>query len=266
LLLGSACQHTTEEQDDLVPAKGHFEAVWSDEFNTDNIDPEKWYVLDRHEDYWPETPWRRNYKASNVRQEDGALIIQTIKEADGSFSSGWISTFDYGKPALFEQTYGSFEARLKFPKQQGHWCAFWIMNPRQGEIGNGGVDGTEIDILEKAVLKDRIEHNLHWDGYAEHHKSVGQTVEGFGLDDGEWHTVRLEWYPNLYIFYVDDQETWRTQGGGICKTPGHIIISEEIGNFGIGPEAWGTGPIEEAELPDEYLIDYVRVSKWVPEN
>jgi beta-glucanase (GH16 family) len=253
----------------LETPAGYFEPVWADEFDSPKVDTTKWYVLDRHEKYWPDMPWRRNYKAGNAFIENGALVLQTIKDGAG-YSTACIQTADYGKPTLFEQTYGSFEARVKFPAQQGHWCAFWLMNNDEGSLKqrgekNGGRDGTEIDIMEKAWLLPRIAHNLHWDGYAENHKSAGILVNDPRLGDGDWHVIRLEWYPTVYVFFVDGKETWRSAAGGVCQSPNHIILSEEIGNGGEGPEAWGVGPISQAALPDRFEVDYVRVGKFVSE-
>jgi hypothetical protein len=43
-----------------------------------------------------------------------------------------------------------------------------------------------------------------------------------------------------------------------------MLLTEEIGNFGAGPTRWGVGPIEDAALPDEFRVDYVRVFRYVP--
>jgi beta-glucanase (GH16 family) len=256
--------------ENIEPTPGRFTPMWSDEFDGPNIDASKWYVINRHDKYWPETPWRRNYKKTNAFIENGVLVLQTIRDGAG-YSTACLTTSDYGKQVLFKQAFGSYETRLRFPKSQGHWCAFWLMNDDEGSLykrgkEKGGRDGTEIDIIEKATLSDRAEHNLHWDGYADYHQSAGYKNEGLGLNDGEWHTVKLEWYPNLYIFYIDGKVTWRTNAGGVCQTPNYIILSEEIGNFGTGPEAWGGGPISEAALPDRFEVDYVRVCAFVPDK
>jgi hypothetical protein len=46
--------------------------------------------------------------------------------------------------------------------------------------------------------------------------------------------------------------------------PNYILLTEEIGNFGFGPDYWGVGPIEDAVLPDYFRIDYVRVWAYTP--
>lgn len=49
----------------------------------------------------------------------------------------------------------------------------------------------------------------------------------------------------------DGKETWRTSAGGVCQAPLYIKLSDEIGKWG--------GDIAKATLPDEFLVDYVRV-------
>lgn len=231
---------------------------FSDEFDGPDIDLSKWYVLNRHDKYWPESPWRRNYKNENAYIEDGALVLRTVRDAKG-FSSAAIQTKDDGKAARFQQRYGRWEARLKFPHCQGHWCAFWLMSDSVGREDGSGRDGTEIDIIEKASLSDRAQHALHWDGYGSAHKSASKALVGLGLNDGDWHVVRLDWFPSQYVFYLDGKETWRCNDGGVSQAMAYILLSEEIGNFGQGPEAWGGGPIENEALPDYFYVDYVRV-------
>jgi hypothetical protein len=76
--------------------------------------------------------------------------------------------------------------------------------------------------------------------------------------------VRLDWYRDQYVFFTDGKETWRTTDGGVSQAPNFIVFSEEIGNFGTGPDAWGVGPIEKANLPDYFYVDYVRVYVYMP--
>lgn len=252
-----------------------FTEVWTDQFDQASVDASRWDVQDEWFDYWADTmPWRRNYKAGNVYTQavDGAddghaLVIRTQKEtADSgtvSYSTGCLQTGFYSDPQnqaahLFAQTYGRFEARVKFPTQQGHWPAFWLYTNGVGLVNGDGTDGTEIDIMEKAETGDKVSHALHWDGYASSHRSSYQEVSGRGMADGGWHTFRLDWYPDHYEFYVDGNLTWSTSAGGVCAVPVWIIISEEIGY----QPGWGTGPIDAAgvAMPDYYYVDWVRVS------
>ena len=117
------------------------------------------------------------------------------------------------------------------------------------KVGSGGRDGTEIDIYEKPWLDDRVQHTLHWDGYGKDHKSEGHVAKVPGVMDG-WHTFGLWWKPDENIFYVDGKETWRTKKA-VSQVPEYIKLSDEIGDW--------AGDIKKAKLPDQFLVDYVRV-------
>jgi beta-glucanase (GH16 family) len=117
-------------------------------------------------------------------------------------------------------------------------------------VGDGGKDGTEIDIMEKPWREDRITQNLHWDGYGKAHKSAGTKVEIPGVSKG-FHTFGLFWTPTEYVFDVDGKETWRSSAGGVSQVPAYAKLTEEIGKWG--------GDITQANLPDFFEVDYVRV-------
>ena len=76
-------------------------------------------------------------------------------------------------------------------------------------------------------------------------------MEGF-------HTYSLLWTPTEYVFYMDGKETWSTKAGGVCQVPLYIKLSDEVGDW--------AGDIKKVQLPDEFLVDYVRVfdleEKW----
>ncbi|MCA9184247.1 MAG: glycoside hydrolase family 16 protein, partial [Planctomycetales bacterium] len=141
-------------------------------------------------------------------------------------------------------------ARIKLQRQPGHWSAFWLYNDSVAGIDNQGRDGTEIDIMEKPWLDDRVQHALHWDGYGKEHESESKIARASDIMNG-WHTFALWWQPEQYIFYIDGRETWRTQAGGVCQVPLYIKLSDEIGDWG--------GDIKSATLPDRFQVDYVRV-------
>jgi beta-glucanase (GH16 family) len=98
---------------------------------------------------------------------------------------------------------------------------------------------------------------LHWDGYGKQHKSEGKVAQVPGVMDG-FHTFGLLWMPTEYVFYVDGQETWRTKAGGVCQVPLYIKLSDEIGNW--------AGAISKAKVPDQFLVDYVRVYDLVEQK
>jgi len=240
VLLAAACASAQQPADELpVPPPGKaWKLVWHDEFEGTRLDDSKWEVPEQQRrDGW----WTRKAVSLDGR---GHLVISTLKDGD-RYLDACVRT--RGK---FEHTYGFYVARIELQQQPGHWSAFWLYNHSVGRVGNEGRDGTEIDIMEKPWLDDRVQQTLHWDGYGRHHRSAGHVARVPGVMRG-WHTFALWWKPDEYVFYVDGKPTWRTNAGGVCQVPLYIKLSDEIGKWG--------GRISEAKLPDRFLVDYVRV-------
>ncbi len=236
-----------DPKDDLPPApQGKaWKLVWHDEFDGDKLDESKWDVPEgkRRDGWW-------SGKAISLDGQ-GHLVMSTLKE-DGKYLDGCVRT--RGK---YEHSFGYYVARIRLQEQPGHWSAFWMWGPGVGKVGDDGRDGTEIDIMEKPWLDDRVQQTLHWDGYGKSHKSAGKVVQVPGVMDG-FHTFSLWWKPDQYVFYVDGQPTWRTAEGGVCQVPLYIKLSDEVGKWG--------GDVSKAKLPDRFVVDYVRVYDLVDEE
>ena len=143
-----------------------------------------------------------------------------------------------------------YRHRHKLPKEPGHWPAFWLMCDGVRMVGDDGRDGTEIDIIEVPWRDGRLTINLHWDGYGKDHKSAGSETTIPALTEG-FHDYGLLWLPEEYVFYVDGKAVWRSKAGGVCQVPEYLKLTEEIGKWG--------GDIGQAQLPDFFEVDYVRV-------
>jgi len=222
-----------------LPEGKEWKLVWHDEFDGKEIDDSKWES--------PESERRGHlWRAANAYLDgEGHLVMETSKVGER-----------YASPCLrtkkrFEKAFGFFVARCKLPTEEGHWSAFWMYNNSVGRVGDEGRDGTEIDIMEWPWRDGRAGHALHWDGYGEHHKSASHESNTPELLDGKFHDFALWWDPEEYVFYVDGQEVWRTDAGGVCQVPLYIKLSAEIGDW--------AGDILKAKLPDYFTVDYVRV-------
>lgn len=223
-----------------APAGKAWQQVWNDEFDGTRLDPGKWELPDgKRRDHW----W--SPKTAFVDGK-GHLVLRT-EQKDGKFQSPCVRT-----KGRYEKAFGYFETRCKLPKEQGHWTAFWLYHGSVNKVGDDGRDGTEIDVFEWPYRDGRIEHNLHWDGYSkEHHKSAGHVSRPANVTDGKYHVFALWWSPEQYVFYIDGKEVWRTKAGGVCQAPLYLKWSTEIGEW--------AGDIRKAKLPDDTLVDYVRV-------
>ena len=248
LSLGAAAAWAGEPEEVLPPPEEGktWKLIWHDEFDGQRLDESKWDVPPdgRRRDAW----WMR--KAISL-DGNGHLVISTLKEGD-KYIDGCVRT--RGK---FEHAFGYWVARIELQSQPGHWSAFWLMGDSVHKVGQQGRDGTEIDIMEKPWLDDRVQHALHWDGYGKAHRSEGKVAHVPGVMRG-FHAFGLLWTPEQYVFYVDGRETWRTKAGGVCQAPLYLKLSDEVGKWG--------GDIREAKLPDRFRVDYVRVYDQVPKR
>ena len=245
IVLGGGWVHAADEFLPALPQGQQWQLAWSDEFDGTAIDETKWDVMGdwkRRDGFW--------VKEDAYLDGQGHLILRAKKDGD-RYTCGAIRT--RGK---FEHRYGYWVCRCQMPTEEGHWPAFWLHCDTVGHVGDDGRDGTEIDIMEKPWREDRNTQNLHWDGYGEAHQHVGTQFLVPGISKG-FHTFAVYWTPDEYVFYVNGQETWRSRGGGVSQVPEYAKLTEEIGKWG--------GDITKANLPDQFVVDYVRVYDVVGE-
>jgi beta-glucanase (GH16 family) len=227
------------EQLPPAPAGKQWKLIWGDDFEGDTLDESKWNRLgdvERRDGYW--------IKDDAYVSGEGTLVLRTRRDGD-RFTCGAVDSRN-----KFQHAFGYYVARCKMPTQPGHWPAFWMMCAGVSKVGDGGRDGTEIDIVEIPERDGQVFMNLHWDGYGEHHQSAGTKAMIPAPIDG-FHEYGLLWTEEEYIFYVDGAEVWRTQAGGVSQVPEYLLLTEEIGKW--------KGDIADAELPDFFEVDYVRV-------
>src|SRR5262249_88644 len=145
------------------------------------------------------------------------------------------------------QTYGYFEARVKVPKGQGYWPAFWLL----GAVGTQGVN--EIDILE--ILGNdptTVYTTIHWGpSYDVGHQSDGKAFTGPDFS-ADYHVFGLQWDPDKVVWTIDGVERHSHTGDGIPTVNMYIIL-----NLGIGGN-WPGAPDSTTPFPGYYDIDYVR--------
>ncbi len=261
-----------------------FTLVWSDEFDGDSLDTEKWgfswWITERKGGYWHE---------DMVSVKDGNLVIKAeyleappvggkyddARESLGckEFKPGWYT----GKVTTrdkYEQCYGYFEVRCILPAATGMWSAFWMMNEGVYNVNNSGQDGTEVDVFESFYYKDNwwgndcISTGIHYDGYGEGHH--GEAVGKMFIENNpyeEYNTYGVEWNKDEYIFYINGVETGRTSTGGVSQAPEYLLLSCEFaGENGVqSSDRHGTGRIEltpEENWPAEFKVDYVRCYQY----
>jgi licheninase len=147
---------------------------------------------------------------SNVRIENGTLVIQALKEPHGNYdyTSARIST--EGTQSFM---YGKFEITAKLPSGIGTWPAVWLVtadNKYQNEKLPGGPtndisykDG-EIDIAEAIGSYPNTVYGI---GHALKNPDGGQYFNTTRVPDSNsaYHVYGLEWTPTELSFTIDGQ-------------------------------------------------------------
>ena len=233
--------------------------VWHDEFSDSRLDPSKWVCMvgspgaNSELEYYTDRP-------QNLYLEGGMLVIKALQEkyrgSDGverRFTSARIDT-----RGMFSQAYGKFEARIRLPRGQGMWPAFWMM----GEANTRWPDRGEIDIMENIGREPSTVHGtVHGPGYSGS-KGIGAP---FMLPAGQrfsddFHVFAAEWEPKEIRWYVDGK---RFQS--ICPAdlpagarwvydhPFFLLLNLAVGG------TWPGDPDATTSFPQSMVVDYVRV-------
>jgi len=239
--------------------------VWSDEFNGPDgsaPDSSKW-VLETGGGGWGNNELEYyTARGQNASVHDGNLVITAVKEKytgpDGvtrDYTSARLKTL--GK---FAQAYGRFEARIKIPRGQGIWPAFWMLG---NDIDKAGWPTCgEIDIMENIGKEPSTVHGtIHGPGYSGD-KGIG---DPFSLPAGdlfadEFHIYAVEWEPEAIRFYVDDHlYSTRTPADlpkgtkWVYDHPFFLLLNVAVGG------SWPGNPDATSTYPQTMLVDYVRI-------
>lgn len=239
----------------LILLNGHaavsdnLQLVWNDEFNGNTLDASKWA---------PAPEWPRQggsfWSNDNYEMTGNGQVKLSVTEKNGTVYCGAIRTHN-----KFDKKYGYFEVRCKVPQLRGGWAAFWMM-PYGNNPGDQGNDGTEIDVFESINgWQGKINHALHWDGYADQHQKESYRFDRPDLYDNAYHKFGVMWTPQEYIFYIDDVETWRTSAGGVADVNQYLKLTMEVAS------GWWAGNwSDQVTKPIHWLVDYVRVYDYQP--
>jgi len=239
--------------------------VWQDEFNEKNGSPvnaKKW----THEvggGGWGnhELEYYTN-RIENSYQADGVLVIKAIKE---SYSGTNGVTREYTSARLstkktFTAKYGKFEARIKIPRGQGIWPAFWMLGADIDKTHwpNSG----EIDIMENIGKEPATIHGtIHGPGYM----GKGGLTASYLLPNRKtfadsFHTFAVEWEPSVIRFYCDNvlykTVTPADLPSGTSWVYDHSFFI--LLNVAVGGD-WPGNPDATTSFPQEMRVDYVRV-------
>ncbi|MEV6760274.1 family 16 glycosylhydrolase [Streptomyces sp. NPDC051105] len=194
----------------------------------------------------------------------GHLVITAKKENPANYQC-WYGTCQYTSARLntsgkFSAQYGHVEARMKIPRGQGMWPAFWMLGTDIGSVGwpNSG----EIDVMENVGFEPSTIHGtIHGPGYS---GSAGIGA-GYTLPNGQafadaFHTFAVDWAPNSITWSVDgiayQTRTPADVGGNTWafNKPFFLILNLAVGGY------WPGDPNSSTAFPAQLVVDSVSVT------
>jgi beta-glucanase (GH16 family) len=237
-----------------LSAADNWKLVWSDEFDGAKAsapDAKKW-TYDVGGSGWGNHELE-NYTTSRENSfldGDGHLVIRAIKTSDG-YTSARLKT-----QGLYSVAYGRIAARLKLPKGQGIWPAFWMLGD---DIKTAGwPKGGEIDLMEFiGKTPETVYFTLHGPGYSGAN-GISKSVALANRD--EFHVYGIEWAPESLTFLLDDQPVRRLTPKElpagtkwVYDHPHFLLLNLAVGG------GWPGNPDATTVFPQDYTIDWVRV-------
>ena len=250
LLLLTAC----------APTPPRWELSWSDEFDGQagaKPDPSIWKP-DVGGHGWGNQQLEFNSDRVENAQLSGEGTLQIIarKETlgDNAYTSARLTT-----NGTFATGYSRVEARIKLPKGQGLWPAFWMLGQDFGEVGWPACG--EIDIMEyRGEQPGSVLGTLHGPGFSGG-ASVGETfVLGGSTFADDFHVFRVDIDPDHISWWVDDEQYARTtpadlpeDGQWVFDHPFFLILNVAVGGHFVQP------PTDDTPFPSTMEVDYVRV-------
>lgn len=196
----------------------------------------------------------QNYTGNNAYLDgQGHLVILAVKGENGTYTSGRVES-------LRSFGYGTITARIKVPKGQGIWPAFWLEGV-EGEDIEWPQSG-EIDVMELPSTTTTLYSTLHGPIAGSASTEQVQIISNLPDLSTDYHNYWVRHLENEVTFGVDDRtlgtvtpaslspkETW------VYNRPMTVILNVAVG----GP--WAGAPNGSTHFPATMLVDSVR---WDP--
>ena len=245
--------------------------VWKEEFNYSGLpNAKKWsyevgHIRNNEKQYYT------NARKENAWVSNGVLAITGKKESfpNEFFKKGsgdWKtqdSTAQYTSASIntlgkVGWKYGRIEIKAKLPHGRGIWPAIWMMGTNRLEVGWPKCG--EIDIMEFVGNQPKdIYGTMHFpDPNAEGNKSNGNKITSENLKN-DFHLYAIEWNEKTIDVYFDNNKyhSFSIDSAGVgednpFRKPFYLLLNLAMG-------ANWPGPIDDSVLPQQFLVDYVRV-------
>lgn len=261
-----------ESKDEYVePQSKYNQLVWSDEFNGEKIDENKWTIIDGMVNHGAiynrgavsiKKDGNNSYLAINTKNFNSTeelikavgvdnYLGQSINKQKVTWSSGRIESKN-----KYSFQFGRMAVRAKVNYSQGIWPAIWML--AQDETGHD-----EIDVLEYLGQDP-------WGAWTTNHFGIlGKNKASNGIRNSnyeawsqDFHVFEVEWDPEFIKWYIDGKQVFQSTQGrddgrdGMHTRPMFPILETQVGDGWVGDVDYNK---KNTKQNSDYLIDWIRV-------
>jgi len=261
-LLGAAARPAAAaEGGTWRPPSAPMQLTWAEEFNRDALDTAVWTDELGAGGWGNQELQTYTAEPGNVRTENGYLVIQSSYTGGGvnanSYTSARVITKD-----KFSFLYGRIAARIKLPRGQGPWPAFWLLGADNTTAGWPSCG--EIDIMEAGASPDSnvASGAIHFKGKDNNHaffSKLTRPVSGTLYDS--YHIYEIDWNKDRVAWFLDGKEFMEQDITGpemqAFHQPFFILLNLAVG----GPYTWYTGrkSPDASVFPQSMSVDWIRI-------
>lgn len=261
-----------ESKDEYVEPKSKYnQLVWSDEFNGEKIDENKWTIIDGMVNHGAiynrgavsiKKDGNNSYlaiKTKNFNSTEELIkavgvdnyLGQSINKQKVTWSSGRIESKN-----KYSFQFGRMAVRAKVNDSQGIWPAIWML--AQDETGHD-----EIDVLEYLGQDP-------WGAWTTNHFGIlGKNKASNGIRNSnyeawsqDFHVFEVEWDPEFIKWYIDGKQVFQSTQGkddgrdGMHTRPMFPILETQVGDGWVGDVDYNK---QNTKQDSDYLIDWIRI-------
>lgn len=217
---------TSRHKVDVDCNRGDYVLIFEDDFNGNTLDTTKWEAEETGRGRNDTCGWNGEkvyYTTQNVKVENSLLKIITDRDTAANRTyyhwakNSWhphTDTFEFISASIHSKSYfpigGKFEARVKLPKNEGLFPAFWL----HGQINSyNEIDIFELKQKERGKVHKYLNSNIFY-GQSPHYsdaKSCSETLKKLNTYselssfEDEFHTYTLVWDKEKIQWYIDNR-------------------------------------------------------------
>lgn len=239
--------------------------IWQDEFDGAagaTFDRTKWTADTGGNGFGNQEREFYTTNTDNVALDGSGHLVITAR-VDSSHTC-WYGTCRYTSArlkteGLYAHAYGRFEARIKIPRGQGLWPAWWMLGGNIGSVG--WPQCGEIDIMENIGREPTIVHGTaHGPGYSGGNGIGAPDTLAQGAFADQFHVYAISWQPNQIVWSMDGQVYHRLTPANlpagahwVYDQPFFLLLNVAVGG------SWPGDPDSTTTFPQQMVVDYVRV-------